>query len=120
MTGTTLPLAVAVLRVRREMTVREYRSARSALALRLAREGYALLESFDVTGDALADESTFCALQELAGRAEVSAVVVSAGVSLERVHRIADQERLQVVPVQLMVDVDVLDHGWPQIGGGRP
>ncbi len=119
MTGITLPLAVAVLHVRREMTVREYRSARSALALRLAREGYALLESFDVTGDAVADESTYDALQDLAARTEVRAVVVSAGVSLERVTRIAQQQGLQVVPVQLMVDVDVIDHGWPSVGGGR-
>ncbi len=46
------------------------------------------------------------------------AVVVTAGVSLEHVTRIAEQQGLQVVPVQLMVDVDV-DHGVPPAGGGR-
>jgi urease gamma subunit len=76
---------------------------RVSLALRAAREGYAMAEVFDVGDPLVKDEAVFAALEELAGRIDAQAVVIAGRVDRARVHDIADRVRLMVLELPATV-----------------
>lgn len=106
MSGTrALPVAIAVMRSHRAMSTGDWRRARASVAHRVAREGYALLETFDVVGDAALDESVYDAVESMATRGEASALIVSGAVDRSRVDGIAAGFGMVMLRVPLSVEV---------------
>lgn len=100
-----LPLAIALVRSHKSMSAQEWRGARAAVAVRIMHEGYALLDIFDVVGDATLDDSVYDAVEALAKWAEASAVVVSGSVDRRRVDGIAAGLGMVVLSVPYSVDM---------------
>ena len=74
-------------------------AARIALALRANEEGYALVETLEVGGNGLKDDAQFQALEELAVRLDIEALLVSGPVDEAWVEELAGRLRLVVVSV---------------------
>jgi hypothetical protein len=91
------PLAVGLIRMEPQALRFERTSARIALAVRTNEEGYALLEVFETDGTSLQDAAAFRALEELASRYDVQAVVCAGAVNQEQVERLAERIRLMVI-----------------------
>jgi hypothetical protein len=100
-----LPLAIAVVRSYLAMTAHHWRDARTAVAVRVACEGYALLDTFDVLGDPSLDDSVYDALEGLSLRLDVSALVVSGSVDRRRVDAIAAGLGMVVLSIPIFVDM---------------
>jgi hypothetical protein len=71
------------------------------MALRANEEGYALIDTFEIDGRPVRDDSTLQALEELAERLEASALLVSGVVDRQRVDGIADRTRMVIREVRL-------------------
>ena len=93
----TRPLAVALLHLPECTTTPAGRTrARVALALHANATGYALVETFEFGASGLRDDLQFQAVEDLAGRLDVQAVIVAGAVDPYRVEKLAAQWRLVV------------------------
>ena len=90
------PLLIGLIQAH-ELTPPKRFAIRTSLALSTNEEGYALLETFEVTGDPMTDEGTYAAVEDLAARLDAQALMVSGLVDLERVKEIGERVRLVVL-----------------------
>ena len=90
------PLAIGILGLP-HATDRQVREARIRLALTANAEGYALLETFQLTGIRRTDDSLYATIEALASRLEAMAVLLSGDVDQGRIEGIAERVRLTVV-----------------------
>jgi hypothetical protein len=93
------PLAIGLLYLPEGTGTAERSRARVALALRANDEGYALLETLEFGVSGLRDDLQFQAVEALAARLDVQALIVSGAVNLERVEKLAELWRLVVVDI---------------------
>jgi hypothetical protein len=91
------PLAIGLLHLPEGAAAAKRTRARVALALRANAEGYALLETFEFGVRGLRDDLQFQAVEDLAARLDVQALIVGGAVDGERVEKLAEQWRLLVM-----------------------
>jgi hypothetical protein len=94
-------LAVGLASVSRYADQAERSRARVAIGSFAAREGYALVEVFDVVGEIVRDEATIAALSSLAARADAAVLLVGGFLPMLRLERLASGTALTVVPVPI-------------------
>jgi hypothetical protein len=97
MRGHPRPLAIGILGLSWRAREQQQREARIAIALRANVEGYALLETFQLTGTTGGDENVYDVVEALARRLDATAVVLRGQVDLHRVDVLAERARLTVV-----------------------
>lgn len=73
--------------------------ARIALAVRAAEEGYALIETYETGDNRLKEDLALQALDDLASRLDVVAVIYSGDVDYVRLRAIAERLRLIMIRV---------------------
>ena len=100
MTDHSRPLAIAILGLPDRASDFQQRTARIAVALAANVEGYALLEIFQLPGTTRGDEPVYNAVETLAVRMEVAAVILSGIVDDRRVDAMAERVRLTVVKLE--------------------
>lgn len=91
------PLLIGVVQIPDGLNVRQWRDRRLTLSLRANEEGYALLELFEVSGVPAIDESVYVAIELIATRIEVAAIMTLGLVAAHRVEGIAERARMRVV-----------------------
>jgi hypothetical protein len=93
------PIAIGLIAYPAETTERGKRELRVQVGVRANAEGYALIESFELTGSPLRDGWTYDTFSELAERHDAHAVIVLGQVDRARVDAVAEQVRMVVVTV---------------------
>jgi hypothetical protein len=96
MPSSVKPLAVGLVHLIHPSTEPNRSQARVALAAYAHREGYCLLETFELNGNALRDELALEALDELASRTGARVLLVRGRADLERIAPLAGRSGLRV------------------------
>ena len=95
------PMAVGLLQVGTNASEASRRQRRVALAVHADQEGYALVETFEIDGRPVRDDSVLQALEGLASSLDVDALLTSGVIDRVRVEHLADRVRLLVREVAL-------------------
>jgi hypothetical protein len=93
------PLAVGIFQLAKDATPERRRRARIEIGLCASREGYALLDTFDMGSRLRGGEDTLNAIRSMTERHNIHAVIVVGDVDLARVNELADERRLITVRV---------------------
>lgn len=91
------PLAVGLMQAAPHATQAERTQVRIALALAAARHGYALVETYETSGNVVMDEVALREMEALAIRLDADAVVYAGEVDRPRVEEVAARVRMVVV-----------------------
>jgi hypothetical protein len=98
------PLAVGIFQLDKHATAEQRRRARIEVALCASREGYALLDTYDMGSRLRGGEDTLDAIRSLTERHNIHAMIVVGEVDLTRVNDLADERRLITVRVPVSLD----------------
>jgi hypothetical protein len=93
------PLAVGIFQLSRDAPTEDRRRARIEIGLCASREGYALLDTFDMGSWLRGGEDTLDAIRSLTDRHDLHAVIVIGNVDQQKVNDLADERRLITVRV---------------------
>jgi hypothetical protein len=95
------PLAVGLFQLAKNAPAERRRRARIEIALCASREGYALLDTFDMDSRLRGGEETLDAIRSLADRHDIHAVIVVGEVDQSKVNELADERQLITVRVPI-------------------